>query len=1043
MTSPLARDPTSFPIGSLNYLLRIRLISLALFLVTLSSPTINGQSTGITPAPPTDVTTLESNAPIERTISGKPRHTYFIALVADQYIKIIIEQRGLDVGARLYGLDQHKIEDFDGELRSNKPETVEFIPKVSGTYRLDIINKNPNLPPGKYEIRIAERHPASEKEIAEEQARILSSESRALFDAGKYKESQQAVEKALEIDRKESGLNSPVTVLDLVLLIRVNGAQGKYEESIKAGEEVLAIRKNHPEPNSFIFGITLNQIANSYASLEDYPKSIEYYQQAYGIFKTEVGETSPAVAAALMNLGDDYKLLGDNSQALELYERALDIQEKAAREVEYNTACVLTSIGAIHTEAQEYAKAEAVLQRAIVILEKIYKPDNPRTLEALSSLALCHTRAHNFDRAEELYLRILAIREKSLGTDNALVATDAFDLGNLYAARNDLEKAEPFFRRALDIREKNYGKESPLVGRVLTNLALLRAARGDVTESLELQRRANEITERSVSLNLTIGSERQKLVYLQSLFEQTNQSVFLQTKYAPDNVLAANLAATTVLRQKGRVLDAAASNLVELRQRFAPQDSALLDKFNKLSKQTAELMLNGAKDTPLTEYQSNIKALTDEREKIEGEISRRAAGFFPKSQPVSLSAIQALIPADSALIEFAVYTPSSSFIPDETPSDKKRYVAYVLRSRGDIKWKDLGDAREINESVDAIRQALRDPQRKDVQQIARDADKKIMQPLRDLAGDATRFLISPDGELNLIPFEALVDESGRYLVQSYSFAYLTSGRDLLRMSVARASKSKELLIANPQFGESPAERLIAANKSRGPSVPQRRSVTAARSLSETYFAPLGGTLQEARAIQSFFPDALFLNGTAATETALKKANAPRVLHIATHGFFLSEPPLTGKESMSNPLLRSGLALANANLHGSHNGAGDDGILTALEASGLNLWGTKLVVLSACDTGVGEVRNGEGVYGLRRAFVLAGSESLVMSLWPVSDYSTRRLMTDYYRNLKQGLGRAAALRQVQLHLLKTNPELHPFYWANFIESGEWANLNGER
>jgi len=115
----------------------------------------------------------------------------------------------------------------------------------------------------------------------------------------------------------------------------------------------------------------------------------------------------------------------------------------------------------------------------------------------------------------------------------------------------------------------------------------------------------------------------------------------------------------------------------------------------------------------------------------------------------------------------------------------------------------------------------------------------------------------------------------------------------------------------------------------------------------------------------------------------------------------------------------------------------------MEASGLNLWGTKLVVLSACDTGVGQVLNGEGVYGLRRAFVLAGAESLVMSLWPVNDYSTRQLMTNYYKNLKQGMGRGEALRQVQLDLLKRNGKLHPFYWANFIQSGEWANLDGKR
>jgi CHAT domain-containing protein len=144
--------------------------------------------------------------------------------------------------------------------------------------------------------------------------------------------------------------------------------------------------------------------------------------------------------------------------------------------------------------------------------------------------------------------------------------------------------------------------------------------------------------------------------------------------------------------------------------------------------------------------------------------------------------------------------------------------------------------------------------------------------------------------------------------------------------------------------------------------------------------------------------------------------------------------------IENPLLRSGLALAGAN---ERKGEKDDGILTALEASGLDLWGTKLVVLSACETGVGEVKNGEGVYGLRRAFVLAGTESLVMSLWSVSDLVTRELMTGYYKNLKHGMGRGEALRQIQLEMLKKPNRRHPFYWAGFIQLGEWANLEGKR
>jgi CHAT domain-containing protein len=192
-----------------------------------------------------------------------------------------------------------------------------------------------------------------------------------------------------------------------------------------------------------------------------------------------------------------------------------------------------------------------------------------------------------------------------------------------------------------------------------------------------------------------------------------------------------------------------------------------------------------------------------------------------------------------------------------------------------------------------------------------------------------------------------------------------------------------------------------------------------------------------------------LTGNDVNKPNLKRLAAPVILHIATHGFFLdhearasaspgaAEPRgIRATSAVENPLLRSGLALAGANL--SKDGSGE-GILTALEAANLNLWGTKLVTLSACDTGVGEIKNGEGVFGLRRAFVLAGAETLVMSLWPVSDSVTRQLMGDYYRGLKEGLGRGAALRRAQVAMMLRANRTHPFYWASFIQAGNWASL----
>jgi CHAT domain-containing protein len=191
-----------------------------------------------------------------------------------------------------------------------------------------------------------------------------------------------------------------------------------------------------------------------------------------------------------------------------------------------------------------------------------------------------------------------------------------------------------------------------------------------------------------------------------------------------------------------------------------------------------------------------------------------------------------------------------------------------------------------------------------------------------------------------------------------------------------------------------------------------------------------------------------LTGARATETALKAARAPRVLHLATHGFFLGTAtqgpaasrllkheaagPATAGALLYPALLRSGLAFAGANRPTS--AAADDGILTALEAASLDLWGTRLAVLSACETGLGEARRGEGVYGLRRALVIAGAESQMMSLWQVSDQGTRVLMTDFYTTLKSGRARSAALRDVQLRMLKSKSRSHPYYWGSFILSG---------
>jgi CHAT domain-containing protein len=369
------------------------------------------------------------------------------------------------------------------------------------------------------------------------------------------------------------------------------------------------------------------------------------------------------------------------------------------------------------------------------------------------------------------------------------------------------------------------------------------------------------------------------------------------------------------------------------------------------------------------------------------------------------------------LVEFTAYRP---FDPRSGKWGERRYVAYVLRPRGAPSAADLGDAATIDRLVGQLRRALARPTGAAVMRAARDLDARLMQPIRPMLGDAAHVFVSPEGTLHLVPLAALRDEQERWLVERYTFTYLTTGRDLLR-SPAPPPREPATIVADPDFAGGADAPMVASAE---------RSVDFRR----IEFEPLPGTAEEAVAIARRLPEARVFMRAQATEGVLKRVKGPRILHIASHAFFLEQR----EAALENPLLRSGLVLAGANQLSS---GPEDGILTALEAASLDLAGTRLVVLSACETGLGDVQTGEGVYGLRRALVIAGAATQVMSLWKVVDEETRDLMIAFYDQLGQGQGRSAALRAAQLRVLQDSRTSHPFFWAGFIVSGDWRPIEG--
>ncbi len=1005
------------------------------------------QQVTVAPNAPTS-TLLEADKPVESEILGGQIQSYRIILTAGQSVFVTVQQRGIDVVERVFEPEGRLVSEFDSEFRSQEPDQLGFVAETSGAYRLEVKAKVRDAV-GHYEIRVSEIRAATQRDRSLDEAHRLGTESDMTFRRGKYDEAISLGARAVKAVEQTPDTDDVYLGHLLNQLGYMQREKGEYKEAESTLQRALDINEKRLGPKHPQTVYSASCLGLVYLSRNDYPKAGRMLQAGLDSSEETLGPDHPRVAFQWLNLGSLHLNLGDLGQAEKDFQHALTIAEKLLEVYDPVKPAALNNLGWLYITRKDYERAETCEQQALSIYEQTRGPEHPYLVSPLMNLGIIARERKDYPRALEFYFRALPISEKALGQDHISVGMLFNNIANIYKAKGDYPRALELQQRALNIAEKSGGRYHILTIVSIGNIANLYRVQGDVANAVAFQKRLDGRLETALSLNLAIGSERQKLAYFDSLAERTDRTISLHLNFAPDNPEAAALAALVLLQRKGRILDAMSDSLTALRERFNADDQKLIDRLNSTTAELAKLALGGPQKMEPSEYQNQLSALQEQKDKLEEAISARSAAFRTRSQPVTLAAVQAAIPPGGALIEFASYRPFDPRI-EGNQYGESRYVAYILRQGGEVGWREIGPAKEIDSAVDSLRQALRDPERKDVQQLGRAVDEKVMQPLRGLLGDSSQLLISPDGQLNLIPFAALVDENGKYLLERYAITYVTSGRDLLRTRVERESKTGPLIVANPSFGVPDTEQALRVMKPITASM-RRRSVTTARDLSEVYFAPLGSTELEGRTIQTLFPGATLLTGRLATESALKQTRAPEILHVATHGFFLQDSRAISSETagmrgintnvrIENPLMRSGLALADANMR---TAGSDDGILTALEASGLNLWGTKLVVLSACDTGLGEVHNGEGVYGLRRAFVLAGAESLVMSLWPISDRSARELMTHYYQNLKSGMGRGEALRQVQLEMLKHNRQLHPFYWANFIQSGEWANLDGKR
>ncbi len=817
-----------------------------------------------------------------------------------------------------------------------------------------------------------------------------------LYDSkGEYSLVESLYQRAIAIDENALGKDHPFTN-SLNNLAAFYVAQGKYMQAEPLFQRALAIDEKNKGKNHPSVATALNNLAFLYDSQKKYVEAELLYQRAIDIREKVLGKDHPDVAASLNNLAALHSSQGKYTQAEPLFQRALAIREKSLDKDHPEIATNLNNLAALYVDQKKYIQAEPLHRRALAIREKFLGKDHPDVAASLNNLALLYARQGKDTEAETLFQRSLNIKEKALDKNHPDVAQGLNSLAAIYVSQEKYAQAEPLLQRALIIREKAEFRDQSEVAINLDNLAVLYANQGKYPQSMEFHARSSAIGEKELSKILVVGSERDKRDYVDNILTSPNFSISLAIKSNRSD--ADRLALTNVLRRQGRVLDATAATIQNIKTRLKerPDLQKIFDDWKTTLQSQADLTTSQLSQKNPQEYKARYQELEQLGQNLEAQLSKQSAIFRQTVAPIELEKIQTLIPQDAALVHLIRYQPFNPKGGTTKRFGSPHYAAAILRSTGKPHWVDLGLAEDIEKNTQKFRKYLQDgsnPVNRKRNQIARTIDAQLMQPLRQYLGDAKHLLLSPDAALNLIPFEALKDENNKYLIERYAFSYLTSGRDLTRFVDSPPSRQSPVIFSEINYNQS------------------------------TNYTPLA-TATETTEIQRVFPTAKLIRDRAATKTALQQVQAPQILHLATHGFFKpAQNNPDNPKQLDNPLTRSGIILA-----------GTDQI-TGLEVSGLDLYGTQLVVLSACETGLGDISVGEGIYGLRRALVIAGSQSQVLSLWRVDDEATVELMGTFYQNLKTGMGRHEALRQAQLKALDKNPH----YWAAFIPSGNWEPL----
>jgi len=883
-------------------------------------------------------------------------------------------------------------------------------------------------------------------------ARSLNNLGILYSDMGDYKAAEGYYKQALEIYKKVLGEDHPDYAMSLNNLGNVHWNMGDYKAAEGYYKQALEIRMKALGEEHADYALSLNSLGIVHYEMGNYKAAEGYYKQALEIYWKSLGEEHPDYAMSLINLGVLYRNIGDYKAAEDYFKQALEIKMKALGDEHPSYAINLNNLGILYETTGHYKSAEDYYIQALEIYKKTFGEEHPSYAGSLNNLGILYETTGHYKSAEDYYTQALEIYKKALSEEHPDYARSIANLGVLYGYMGDYKSAEDYYKQALEIRKKALGEVHPDYLSNENSLAYLYMKTYREKEALGILNKNFRKMATAITDNFEWLSDHQKEAYWKNEVEFYDKLSWFANQAYNKVPEAVGLNYNAVLSSKGKLLETKIAN-----DQFIgaiPEVDTLREELAYRRRLLAKMESDGSTD------KEKLDKLHHEADSLDKRLTMSWPEYAQQKKNLSITwnQVQEQLAPGEAAIEFVRFKNEDDSL--------FYYNALVLRKE------------------DTQPQLIKLCKEKDLEGIAPKMGFSayyplVWQPMENALKSITTIYYAPTGLFTNVPFPALYAPSGSgdviaqaktdkrgvvienehakaeanatFLMDRYTLHQLTSTR-YLAMGLKQKSKepiAKDMAMMGGVNYDYLPGTTAAVKSSKKKKNAQRSSESANGKLGY-----LEGTKTEVEQINQQLSTStwrtILLENNDATEeniTQLEGKNAKSILHLATHGYAFPEfdysDTTISKNSFrysfrysQNPMVRSGLILAGGNWAwtGSDTltslGAEQNGILTAEEVAQLNLKKTKLVVLSACETGLGKIDGSEGTFGLKRGFKLAGVEQMIVSLWSVPDKETMELMTLFYTDLTKTLNPIASFENAQREMRNKYPT-QPEKWAGFV------------